>query len=820
MKRELVRVLLVLQLIGVAGLHAQDIRVDARQVIGHVPRLLTGACIEDVNHEIYGGLYSQMIFGESFQEPPPPPTVAGFTAFGGRWLLDGGVVHVAADDGPKLVSDASPFGDGAVGVDLKFADASAGNAGLIVRVDKPAAGADRFVGYEISLNAQRRQVRLARHRNNFELIRDVACEVPVGRWFTLEVRLSGPVIEILVDAKPVLRHDDAGHSQPAGTVGLRCWRREASYRNLWTKTGADVERRPFAEAARPAEVSGMWRPVRQGSAIGQFALTPDRPFAGGQSQLLFFNSGDGEWGIENQGLNRWGLNFVAERPYEGYVWVRAEEPTTVFAALESRDGSRCHAEKALDVTPGGWRRLDFLLTPNATDARGRFALKLKRTGSVTVGHAFLQPGEWGRFKGLSVRRDVAEGLINQGITVLRYGGSMVNTPEYRWKKMIGARDRRPPYHGFWYRYASNGWGIPDFMALCEAAGFEYVPTFDVNETPQDMADFVEYAKGPIDSEWGRKRAADGHSRPYRLRYVELGNEERVDERFAAKFEAIARAIWAKDPEVILVVGDFAYDRPITDPMKISGAASKIATLGGHAKILALARECGREVWFDVHLDTDGPAPSSSLDALPTYIDALHHVSGGARHKVVVFEFNSGNHAMRRALANAQAINRIERDGRVPIATSANGLQPDGQNDNGWDQGLLFLNPSQVWLQPPGYVTQMASQHYLPQVVRCKLTEPSARLDVTAKRDPTGSTLQLQVVSLSDQPITATIHLDGFVPTNPIAEVTELSSPLDAVNTADRPGAVVPRRAEWKHMLTGGASARTFPPHSFTIIRWR
>ncbi len=35
---------------------------------------------------------------------------------------------------------------------------------------------------------------------------------------------------------------------------------------------------------------------------------------------------------------------------------------------------------------------------------------------------------------------MAEALISQGITVLRYGGSMVNNPEYRWKKMTGPRD--------------------------------------------------------------------------------------------------------------------------------------------------------------------------------------------------------------------------------------------------------------------------------------------------------------------------------------------------------------------------------------------
>lgn len=29
-----------------------------------------GACLEDLNHEIYGGLYAQMIYGESFEEGP------------------------------------------------------------------------------------------------------------------------------------------------------------------------------------------------------------------------------------------------------------------------------------------------------------------------------------------------------------------------------------------------------------------------------------------------------------------------------------------------------------------------------------------------------------------------------------------------------------------------------------------------------------------------------------------------------------------------------------------------------------------------------
>src|SRR5579871_5881860 len=145
-----------LSLVSAVGpLSAQEIRVDARQVLGKVSRHLTGACIEDVNHEIYGGLYSQMIFGESFQEPPPAPTITSFTRYDGRWLVNDGVLHIQAADGPKLLSTHPTFKDGAVGVELKFDERKAGNGGLIVRVDKPKNGADRFIGYEVSLDPAR-----------------------------------------------------------------------------------------------------------------------------------------------------------------------------------------------------------------------------------------------------------------------------------------------------------------------------------------------------------------------------------------------------------------------------------------------------------------------------------------------------------------------------------------------------------------------------------------------------------------------------------------------------------------------------------------
>jgi hypothetical protein len=75
------------------------------------------------------------------------------------------------------------------------------------------------------------------------------------------------------------------------------------------------------------------------------------------------------------------------------------------------------------------------------------------------------------------------------------------------------------------------------------------------------------------------------------------------------------------------------------------------------------------------------------------------------------------------------------------------------------------------------------------------------------------------VNPGDLAITAQIHITGFVSIVPTAQVTELSGQPDAVNTADQPEAMVPRRSEWQHEINEGVTSRAFPPHSFTIMRF-
>jgi hypothetical protein len=276
-------------------------------------------------------------------------------------------------------------------------------------------------------------------------------------------------------------------------------------------------------------------------------------------------------------------------------------------------------------------------------------------------------------------------------------------------------------------------------------------------------------------------------------------------------------MWAKDPNLILVVGDFCYGRPIGDPYKVEGAA--VNTLAAHKKILELARQHNREVWFDVHIGTETPRDWQGLGGVPTLITALHKLCPEAKCKVVIFEFNSNSHNLGRALGNARAINELQRLGSVTIACSANCLQPYRHNDNGWNQGLLFLSPSQVWSQPPGYVAQMLSKWRLPQCVEVQTKSPGDSLDVTAVRDKDGKAVQLQVVNLEGKAIAAELQLPGFTPAALAAKVATLSGPLYEVNTPEEPERIAPKETQWPHNLTAGKTTYTFPPYSLTILRF-
>lgn len=58
---------------------------------------------------------------------------------------------------------------------------------------------------------------------------------------------------------------------------------------------------------------------------------------------------------------------------------------------------------------------------------------------------------------------------------------------------------------------------------------------------QDVLDLIEYANGDTNTEWGAKRAENGHPAPFGLKYLGLGNENWGDVYFR-NLQALKEAI--------------------------------------------------------------------------------------------------------------------------------------------------------------------------------------------------------------------------------------------------------------------------------------
>ncbi len=789
------------------------IRVDASQVMNHITPYMTGSCIEDVNHEIYGGLYAQLIFGESFEEPPTPVSpLEGWTAYGGNWRLTGDDLHVAADQGAKLINNDTKVANGEVDCDVMLNDRTGGNAAILVRVSEPHSGIDNWNGYEISISAKDRAVAIHRHHHNWHLLKTAAADIPVGRWIHVTVAMKGDTLSVTLgdSQRPAVEFMDIADPLNTGLVGLRTWESDASFRHFTVEQkGGNRSRLTFRAAATAGSgVSGMWDAVHTGSASGRYTWDPVNPLNSAHSQQVkFTDGGSGTIGIANRGLNRWGISLKRGQKFYCSLYLRQKELAggAVFVSLQSSDGSSTYALKQVTGIGAEWKRFQFTLTSTADDPRGRFVLWLDKPGTLWIDQVTLMPTGADLFHGLPIRADIANALQSEGVTFLRYGGTMVNAPAYKFKNMIGDPDLRPQVKGNWYPYSTNGFAIEEFVRFCRAAHIEPAFAINIDETAQDAADMVEYLNGRANSVWGKKRAENGHSAPYGVRYIEIGNEEALDgnkdwyRRYLARFEALEPAMHAVDPHLKLVIAAWwRADEPLCREI-----AQKLN---------------GKAALWDVHVGGDGLRDGDDVNReMETMQSLLQKWSPGTSLKACIFEENGGRHDIQRALGHAHILNVTERHGDfVLMDCPANCLQPWLQNDNGWDQGQFFFTPDKAWGMPPYYAQQMAAESYEPLCVQCAVESPNHNLDVTATRSEDGKTLVLKVVNLGGNDHHASIALEGFLNPRPTARTWTLSGTLTDVNTPTDPRHILP--VEGTLAASGGKIEVDVKAYSYTVIR--
>ena len=818
------------------GAEEASVTIHAGRVLFRLSDLMIGANMEDLHYQMVGGFDSQMLHGESFFEHSPTELaplkgqLEGFANVNGEWSATNGAASVAlrhdggtpwlesgleggqppvtqtnalAKDAGTRLTSLTPAPADAVETRAEFRVEKNGSrtASLIAHVhpNHSDSGWNWYSGYTVELDAQSNCVRLLaaqRAAKHAELAK-CAMEIPRGTWVPVALRVAGTQLVVRVGGRDMLTHG-VGRALPPGHFGVVA-RGDLGVRGLAlvsaTGNATPVPLRPNPLLAQPGDaLSFRWTRVQSGSAEGEFAFDQNGWHTGLRSQKIIFKGGEGEFGCENAGLAGRGLTLRAGKNYEGFLRVKTSVPTPLVVSLRGDDGKTILAEKTLTTQAGNnFQCLEFSLTPVSNVWNGRFAITLRKPGSATLGYAFLQPGEWGRFKGLPVRKDLAEALLAQGIRVLRFNGGMIEVPGYRWKNLRGPRDQRPPYNGFYDRYCSSGFGPAEAVAFGKAAGLPVVTALNLDESPEDVADFVQTC---------------------RPQFYQHANESAFNRKYVDKFKLVAEAVWRVAPEIKLVTTSTGVSFKDADT-----EATVRKKLALHLELAEFARAHGKPLIFDSHA-FKGPA---SVQSIATFARWLARLAPDPQLvSVGILEFNAGAFDFQRGLNHALEMNAAYRAGDVIRAIGTpNVSQPWGIYQSDWKavlwtQGNIYYTGEKVWFQTAYYVDQLIAQSWAPDAVAMETAGAPEQLDVFAAKAADGTKLVVRVVNMTGAEQSLRFDLRGVTLGKIPARVTTLAhADLADFNTESQPERIKPVTGEWRPDENRGV--KIVPPNSFTVI---
>ncbi|MFJ8656126.1 alpha-L-arabinofuranosidase C-terminal domain-containing protein [Streptomyces rochei] len=284
--------------------------------------------------------------------------------------------------------------------------------------------------------------------------------------------------------------------------------------------------------------------------------------------------------VTNAGYNT-GVHVEKGKKYDFSVWARAERGTTLTVTLKDAAGPLAKVREV--AAEGAWRKYTATFTATRTSNRGRLAVATTAPASLDMVSLFPRDTYKGQSNGL--RKDLAEKIEALSPGFLRFpGGCLVNTGSmedyseasgwqrersYQWKDTIGPVEERATNANFWGYNQSYGLGYYEYFRFAEDIGAMPLPVVPALVTGcgqnkatdddallkrhiQDTLDLIEFANGPRTSEWGAKRAAMGHPKPFGLTHIGVGNEENLPREFMARFKEFRAAIEAEYPDITVV----------------------------------------------------------------------------------------------------------------------------------------------------------------------------------------------------------------------------------------------------------------------------
>ncbi len=511
-------------------------------------------------------------------------------------------------------------------------------------------------------------------------------------------------------------------------------------------------------------------------------------------------------GVANEGY--FGMAVRPGTTYEGSFYAKADDPAIgpITVSLINNDSAKVLATTTVPGVTSAWKQYTFTLRSggDAPSSRNRLVLTAGKPGKLWFSMVSLFPPTYqGRANGNRI--DLMEKMAAMKPAFLRFPGGdylegAYTNERFPWQKTLGPLVDRPTHPSPWGYRSSDGMGLLEFLEWCEELKMEpvlavfagYSVRHDVIPAGKGLEpyvaealDEVEYVTGSTSTKWGAQRARDGHPAPFKLTYVEIGNEDDrahdTSGSYEGRFAQFFRAFRAKYPEL---------------------------------QLIATAR-------------VDGPTPDVIDDhfyhSASQFYDDVGHYDNTDRHgpKIFVGEWatreGSPTPNFNAALGDAAWMTSMERNSDIVIMSCYAPLfvnvSPGGMQ---WESNLIGYDAMSSYGSPSYYAQVMFSNHIGDQILNARVDGAPLRFFYSVTRDSTSGKLYLKLVNATDSPRSLSIELAGVSSVNKSARVTTLSAgTLESTNSILDPKKIIPVESRIDDAAL--KFAHTLPPNSIQVL---
>ena len=590
-----------------------------------------------------------------------------------------------------------------------------------------------------------------------------------------------------------------------------------------------------------------WRFLRPGHSLGYMRPLMDSPLHPNnptymrihieRSREFYDYKGWKGVGLQNDGYK--GISVKAGENYDFSAFFRnmkSQSDKDIRIALVQQQGRgkdpKVLAEAAVSVNAVDWERYSAVLTPSEDCKDAALQILVLTQGDIDIDEVSLMPQD--TYKGHGLRKDLAQALADLQPKFMRFPGGCVvhgggdgfwNT--YRWKNTIGPRQTRLSLKNTWGYHQSMGLGYYEYFQFCEDLGMEplpilpcgvscqgtnggwgmknqaqdVVPMSEMDEWVAEAIDLIEWANGdPATNKWAKMRADAGHPAPFNLKYLGLGNEERISPEFCERFKYLYERVVKAHPEIVIVGTAGPGSHPGNSDLENGWK---------------LADELGMPI-----IDEHYYEPNSYFLNKRQY----DKYPRDRKTKVYLGEYAAKDKKLIDALAEGLYLLHVERNGDVVAMTSYAPLFARRDNTN-WNPDMIYFDNERAYLTCSYYVQQLfgqsAGQYYYGDCVKFQgdaadVIQPvedvhygqSVVLNVKTRK------LYVKICNASDEAKKANINLSRFGIKKTAVKTVISGQPNDENNYDQQP--IAPQKESIKAQKKFTLDVA---PYSFTMLEY-